>query len=205
MRGRVLFAGLAAALAGAVAGVLPAFAEGDFSAGSRAKEWGLFGEEKARFSGRVVDVPCALTGDCPADCGAGTRQMAILRAADGALVLAVKNGQPAFSGATWDLAPFCGREVEVDGLLIGDPEMTPKLGAKLLQVQWIRPLDGAEAVRGEAVKANRFTREWARRHPEAKGKGPWFRRDPGIRAEIEKHGYLGLGAEADAAFAEENF
>ena len=178
----------------------PAAAGEDFPAGSRAKEWGLFGEQKARFTGRVVDVLCALTGDCPADCGAGRRQMGILRDADGAFVLAVKNGQPAFSGATWDLAPFCGAAVEVDGLLVGDPEVTPKLRSQVFQVQWIRRLDEPEG-----TKANRFTRAWAERHPQARGKGPWFRRDPGIQAEIERNGRLGLGQEADAEFIEENF
>ncbi|MFQ5565677.1 MAG: hypothetical protein ACE5EU_04870, partial [Paracoccaceae bacterium] len=51
----------------------PALAQGEFSAGSQAKNWNLFGEEKALFEGRVVDALCVLTGDCPADCGAGKR------------------------------------------------------------------------------------------------------------------------------------
>lgn len=192
MRGMILAAALLAAG--------PALAEGAFSEGSEAKSWNLFGEEKARFEGRVVDALCALTGDCPADCGGGARQIGILRAADGAFVYASKNGQPLFNGASVDLAPFCGKEVEVDGLLVGDEGITPGLGAKLYQVQTIRVL-GEETVH----KANRWTKEWDKRFPEAQGEGPWFRRDPRIEAEIEAHGRLGLGAEADAAFVEENF
>ena len=146
----------------------PALAQQDFSAGSEAKPWNLFGEEKARFEGRVVDALCALTGDCPVDCGAGARQMGILRAADGAFVLAAKNGQPVFTGATFDLAAFCGQEVEVDGLLVGDAGITPDLGAKLYQVQTIRVL-GEDTVH----KANLWTEDWEGRFPEAGGEGPW--------------------------------
>ena len=179
----------------------PALAEGEFSAGSKAKSWSLFGEEKARFEGKVVDALCLLTGDCPADCGAGKRQMGILRSADGRFLLVNKNGQPVFTGASVDLVPYCGQMVEVDGLLVGDREITPGLGeAKLLQVQTVRIL-GAEA----ANKTNLWTRDWAKRNPDAGGKGPWFRRDPGVREQIEAHGRLGLGAEADRKYIEDNF
>jgi hypothetical protein len=179
----------------------PALAEGDFSAGSQAKSWGLFGEELARFEGKVTDVLCALTGDCPADCGAGERQMGVLRAVDGAFVLATKNGQPAFTGATVDLAPYCGKDVEVDGLLVGDPEITPGLGpAKVLQVQTVRVL-GEDTVH----KADLWTKDWEKRNPDVGGKGPWFRRDPKVTAEIEADGRLGLGAEADQKYVEDNF
>jgi len=179
----------------------PALADGTFSAGSKADSWSLFGEEKALFEGRVVDALCLLTGDCPADCGAGQRQIGILRAADGKFLLAAKNGQPAFTGATVDLAPYCGQTVEVDGLLVGDPEITPALGdAKLYQVQTVRVV-GGEA----AQKTNRWTKDWTERHPEAAGDGPWFRRDPKVNAQIEAHGRLGLGAEADQKYIEDNF
>ena len=54
---------------------------------------------------------------------------------------------------------------------------------------------------------SRFERpkDWAAAHPDAKGKGPWFRRDPRVTAEIEAEGYLGLGQETDEAFIEEWF
>ena len=178
-----------------------ALAEGEFAEGSQANSWGLLGEELARFEGKVVDALCQLTGDCPANCGAGQRQIGVLRAADGKFLLATKNTQPAFTGATVDLAPYCGKDVEVDGLLVGDSDVTPGLaGAKLLQVQTVRIL-GEETV----YKTNRWTDDWAARNPDAGGDGPWFRRDPKVMEQIEAHGRLGLGAEADQKYIEDNF
>lgn len=186
MRGAAIGALMALAAA-------PAAAQ-DFSAGSQAREWGLLGEEKATFEARVVDVLCELTGDCPENCGDGRRQLGLLRAADGALVLPLKNGQPAFSGAATDLAPYCGQTIGVDGVMVGDPDYTD---VKYYMVQLIRP-EGAT----DWVKANRFTKVWAERHPDAGGEGPWFRRDPRIREKIAESGYLGLGEEADREFME---
>ncbi|MBD3625793.1 MAG: hypothetical protein HUJ24_10565 [Rhodobacteraceae bacterium] len=169
----------------------------DFSEGSEAKEWGLYGESKARFAATVVDPLCELAGDCPDNCGDGRRQLALLREADDVMVLPLKNGQPVFSGAANELAPFCGQAVEVDGLLITDEE----LGAQnVYLVQKIRAA-GAE----DWTAANQWTKDWAAANPDAAGEGPWFRRDPRVLAEIEKEGWLGLGAEADAAFLEEWF
>ncbi|MGB0508364.1 MAG: hypothetical protein ACPGGK_19425, partial [Pikeienuella sp.] len=128
----------------------PAFA-GEWSEGSQAREWGLLGEETARFEATVVDLLCEVAGDCPADCGNGTRQMGLKRAADGALVLPMKNRQPVFSGAATDLYPYCGKNVEVDGVLVGDEEQTP---VKYYLVQFIRE-QGAE----EWVKTSKWTKE----------------------------------------------
>lgn len=183
-----------------IALALPAAAEPDLSAGSEAQSWGLFGERNARFEAVVVDVVCALTGDCPEDCGAGGRQMALQRTVDDVLVLVAKNGEPIFSGATFDLAAFCARTVEVDGLLVGDPEITPGLAAPVYQVQRVRALDG-----GAWTAADAFGGAWSDRYPEAEGDAPWYRRDPAIRARIEAEGYLGLGPEVDQAFIEEWF
>jgi hypothetical protein len=170
----------------------------DFSAGSEADSWNLSGEVKARFEARVVDILCELAGDCPADCGGGARQLGLLRSVDGVLVLPMKNGQPVFSGAVADLAPFCGQTVEVDGLLVGGPEATP---APFYMIQRIRP-EGAT----EFERANRFTTAWAEANPGAAAAGgEWFRNDPGVRARIEAEGHLGLGLEADAAFIAEWF
>jgi len=179
--------------------IAPALAEADFSEGSKAKLWNVFGVEKARFEAKVTDTVCALTGDCPVDCGAGLRQMALIRVADDALLVVSKNTQAAFTGASVDLAPYCGQSVTVDGLLVGDPEITPGLGAKVYQVQSVT-VAGAKP-----AKANRWTRDWARKNPDAKGKGPWFRRDPRIIGRIEAQGYFGLGPEVDAAYIEDNF
>jgi hypothetical protein len=173
-------------------------AEGAFAEGSQAESWGLLGEEKARFAGTVVDILCELTGDCPANCGGGTRQLGILREADDRLILVSKNGQPAFNGAVADLLPHCGDRIEVDGLLVGDATITPT-DAKFFQVQRIR---GAG---GDWQKANRWTKVWAEKHPDAKGEGPWFRRDPRVLRQIEEEGYLGLGPAADAKFIAETY
>ena len=181
----------------------PALAQEDefdpyaFEAGSEARSWNLYAEVPARFEARVVDVLCELSGDCPEDCGSGTRQLGLLRAADGQLVLPNKNGQPAFTGAAVELQPFCGLDVEVDGLLLDDPD----LGARnIYQLQRIRET-GAE----EWTEADRWTEVWAENHPDAMGEGPWFRNDPRVEAVIEEEGYLGLGPEAEEAFLRELF
>ncbi|PKP75815.1 MAG: hypothetical protein CVT84_01010 [Alphaproteobacteria bacterium HGW-Alphaproteobacteria-6] len=168
----------------------PAAAQ-DFAAGSEAKPWGLYAEAPARFTATVSDALCAVTGDCPADCGAGRRQMVLMREADGVLVFPMKNAQPVFSGAASELLPFCGQRVEVDGLLITDPD----LGAEnVYLVQRIRA-EGA----AEWTAANQWTKDWQAANPGATGKGPWFRRDPRINAAIDATGYFGLGLDQDAA------
>lgn len=173
--------------------------EGPFSAGSTANtKWNVLGKETALFKGKVVDILCELSGDCPANCGDGSRQLGIIREADGVLVLVNKNSQAAFTGAVEDLLPYCGKDVEVDGLLAGIPEMTP---AKFYQLQKIR-LVGEE----KFAKANKWTKVWGVKYPEEKKiKGPWFRKDPRVNSRIEQNGRLGLGKEADEAFAKENF
>lgn len=177
---------------------LPAQAqETDFSAGSEAAPWNLYAESPALFSAKVVDLTCEITGDCPADCGAGRRQLALLRTADQALVYPMKNAQPVFSGAAAELAPYCGQMVEVDGLMITDPD----IGAQnVYLVQRIRA-EGA----ADWVKATQWTKDWAAKNPEAAGEGPWFRRDPRVNALIAENGYFGLGAETDAQLVKELF
>ncbi|QIE40847.1 hypothetical protein [Meridianimarinicoccus aquatilis] len=164
----------------------------DFSEGSEARSWNLYAEQPARFEARVVDMLCAVTGDCPEDCGGGQRQIGLLRSVDDVLVYPNKNAQPVFSGAAVDLLPFCGADVEVDGLMLDDPD----IGARnIYLVQRIRRLDG-----DEWINAQSWTENWAAQNPDASGEGPWFRRDPRVAAEIEAHGYLGLGLDVDAAF-----
>lgn len=168
----------------------------DFSEGSNAKSWNLYAEVPAKFDAQVVDVLCTLTGDCPNDCGAGKRQLGLLRAADDVLVLPMKNSQPAFTGAAVELAPFCGQTVTVDGLLLDDPE----LGAQNVYLVQTIQVAGSEP-----IKANKWTKNWAAEHPDARGKGSWFRRDPRVKALIASDGYLGLGLDTDATYAAENF
>lgn len=172
-------------------------AAGDFSEGSKAKGWGLIAEKKARFEARVVDLICELSGDCPADCGAGKRQLGLIRTADNMTILPMKNSQRSFAGASIELLPYCNQTVEVDGLMIEDEDYDFK---QVYQLQLIKGPEDADW-----VKANKWTKNWAKEHPEAKGKGPWFRRDPRVKAIIAEEGYLGLGLEVDKTFIEENF
>jgi hypothetical protein len=162
-----------------------ALAAQDFSEGSEARSWNLFAEQPARFEATVVDPLCEIAGDCPEDCGGGDRQLALLRAADDALVYPNKNSQPAFTGAVQELLPFCGQQVEVDGLLIEDEYVG---ATNVYLVQRIRTV-GDE----EWTSADAWTRDWADENPDAAGDGPWFRRDPRVLSEIEQDGYLGLG------------
>lgn len=160
---------------------------------SMARSWGLVGEEKARFEAKVVDLPCAITGDCPADCGAGTRPLGLVRD-DGRLVVVAKNIQAIFSGAVEDLIPFCGKRVEVDGLMVGEG------ATRIYQVQYVRDIEAG----GEFQRTKRWSKVWNERYPDLKKKkGPWFRKDPRVNALIERDGYLGLGLEADKKFIAE--
>lgn len=168
----------------------------DFSKDSKAATFGLSGEQKATFSGKVVDILCELSGDCPANCGDGNRNMGIVRTADNALVVVSKNAQFEFNGAADDLLPYCNKTVDVDGLLIGED---PGVKAKVYMVQLIR-------VSGETEwkKAELWTEAWKKRNPSAAGDEPWYRRDPRVVKQIEKEGYLGLGLEVDKKWIAEN-
>jgi hypothetical protein len=160
---------------------------------SQAESWGLLGEQALRFEGKVTDLLCAITGNCPADCGAGKRQLGLLRD-DGSLVVVGKNVQAAFNGAVPDMLPFCGQRVEVDGLMVGEG------ATKLYQVQLVRPA-GSDAV---FEKTTRWTDVWAASHPDLAATGdPWFRKDPRVLSRIKAEGYLGLGLEVDRKFIAE--
>lgn len=148
------------------------------AAAQAADSWGIEHEEKVRFQGTVVDVLCELTGDCPADCGAGTRQLGVLKD-DGTLILAVKNFDP-FAGAVNDLIAYCGQRAEVDGLLISDPLMT------MFAVQFARA-----APDGKWSRAVKFTKDWGAAHPDAGKPGQWFRNDPTVKQVIGEQGVFG--------------
>ncbi len=148
-----------------------------------ADEWGIEGEKKDRFEAKVVDILCELTGDCPEACGAGSRQLGLLKD-DGTLVLAIKNNFP-FTGATRDLQAFCGQRVLADGLSIENR------GARFFTVQFVKPLPD-----GKWRRANRWINEWAKQNGvESDGKKAqkWFRNDPTVAA-IQKRegGKLGI-------------
>jgi hypothetical protein len=168
-----------AVFAGAVLlGATPAFA---------AEEWGLPNEKTARFEAKVVDILCELTGDCPADCGAGKRQLGLVDDA-GKLTLPLKN-QALFSGASAELIDFCGKRVIADGLF------TTNRGYTIFALQFVR-----EAPKGKWRRANRFLGKWAESNglpsdsPKAKS---WYKHDKRIKDIIAAQGKLGLGPEAD--------
>ncbi len=168
----------------------------DFSEGSQAKEFGLADEVKSTFSAKVVDLLCEVAGDCADNCGNGSRQLGLVRDADNKLITVLKNGQFSFNGPIEDLLPYCNKQVDVDGLMIGDPE---EFSTQFYMVQLIK-----DAGSDKWNKANLWTKNWNKRNPEAKGKGPWFRRDPRVIKQIEANGYFGLGEKADIEYAKEN-
>lgn len=168
----------------------------DFTKGSKAKDFGLNEAVQSTFSAKVVDLLCEVAGDCTDNCGAGNRQLGLVRDADNKLIAVLKNGQFSFNGAVEDLLPYCNQKVEVDGIMVGDPE---EHNTQFYMVQFIKA-EGA----AEFNKANKWTKAWAARNPDAKGKGPWFRRDPRVIKQIEANGYFGLGKDADIAYAKEN-
>lgn len=162
-----------------------------FEEGSEARSWNLYAEIPATFEATVVDLLCEVAGNCVDNCGDGNRQLGLLRSADNVLVYPNKNAQTSFNGAVADLLPYCGQVVEVDGLILDDPDLG---AANIYLVQTIR-LAGET----EWQKANQWTKVWAENHPDAGGKGPWFRRDPRVLAEIAEEGYFGLGLAEDEA------
>ena len=143
-----------------------------------AEEWGIDGEKKARFEAKVVDVLCELTGDCPADCGSGKRQLGLLRD-DGTLVLAVKNFD-IFAGAADDLKGFCGKRIVADGLLINNP----KIPLFALQFKKLAP-------DGKWSRANQFGKDWSKANG-GKKSGQWFKNDPKIKKAIAEKGVFGI-------------
>ena len=143
-----------------------------------ADEWGIEHEEATRFEATVVDILCELTGDCPAGCGGGKRQLGLLRD-DGTLLLAAKNFDP-FAGAVNDLISFCGKRIVADGLLIRDPAMP------LFALQFKRL-----APDGEWSRGNGFSKDWAERY--GADKAPeWFRHDPTVKGMIADDGVFGI-------------
>ncbi len=157
-----------------------------------AESWGLPGEEKVRFEAKVVDLRCELTGDCPADCGAGARQLGLLKD-DGTLVLPLKN-QVIFAGAAAELIGFCARRVVADGLMVTNR------GHSFFALQFVK-----SAPDGKWQRANRFLPNWAAQNgvdaTSATAKR-WFENDRRVKALIARDGKLGLGLEADRTYLE---
>ena len=154
-----------------------------------AKKWGLPEEEIATFEAKVVDVLCELTGDCPANCGDGKRQLGLLNG-EGKLILPVKNSSSAiFAGSTDDLIDYCGTTVIADGLF------TTNRGYTVFQLQNFK-----EKPEDEFQRANRFLAKWAERNgaePGSKQAKRWFRNDPRVNEILAEKGKLGLGLDVD--------
>ena len=155
-----------------------------------AEEWGLPEEEVVRFDAKVVDILCELTGDCPANCGAGKRQLGLLTG-EGKLVMPIKN-TTLFSGTAAELIDFCGKQVTADGLF------TTNRGYKVFALQFVK-----EAPDGKWRRANRFLPKWAAANGFEAGSEEakqWFRHDPRVKDILAQDGVLGLGPDADEAY-----
>ena len=159
-----------------------------------ADKWGLPNEKPTRFEAKVVDVMCELTGDCPANCGGGKRQLGLLDG-KGKLILPFKNVVP-FAGAAAELIDFCAKQVIADGLF------STNRGYRVFALQFVR-----EAPKGKWRRANRFTPKWAKKFGFASGGKEarrWFENDPRVNALIDKEGKLGLGRAADKDYFSKN-
>ena len=155
-----------------------------------AEEWGLPEEKTARFEAKVVDVLCELSGDCPAQCGGGKRQLGLLDDT-GRLILPLKNNV-IFAGVADELIDFCGKRVIADGLF------ATNRGYTVFALQFVK-----QAPDGKWRRANRFLPKWAKRNgldPKDKKVERWFDNDPRIQAIIAKGGKLGLGPKTDKEY-----
>ena len=141
-----------------------------------AEEWGIENEKVVQLTGKVVDLACELNKICPPDCGAGKHQLGLLTT-EGKLHPAAKSAAD-FAGTTVDLAPLCGKTIQIDGLLIENP------AAKLLMVQaWrLTPSD-------PWTKAVAFSTEWVKRNGPA---DEWFRKDAEVKKVIDANGVFGI-------------
>ena len=143
-----------------------------------AEGWGIDHEKKTRVDAKVVDLLCEVTGDCADNCGDGKRQFGLLLD-DGRLVPVVKNFD-IFAGAQVDLAPFCGKRITADGLMISNPKMP------MFALQFKR-----EAPDGKWSRANWFIKEWSKANPGKNGKA-WYKHDAKVLELIAKDGVYGI-------------
>ncbi len=159
-------------------------------AAQAAESWGLPGEEIVRFEAKVVDVLCELSGDCPANCGGGKRQLGLVND-EGRLILPLKNQVP-FAGAAYELIDFCAKRVVADGLMVTNR------GYTFMTLQFVRA-----APEGPWKRANRFTAKWAERNnvaADSDAAKQWFYNDPRVKDLVARQGKLGLGTAADKEF-----
>ena len=87
-------------------------------------------------------------------------------------------GQTLFANAIPDLLPFCGKTVEIDGLLIENPVMT------IVHVQNLRANSSEKWHPAEAFEA-----AWIAKNGKAE---EWQRADPLVKEIIAADGILGI-------------
>lgn len=152
--------------------------------GARAADsLGVSNEKLVVLTGKVVDVACELTKDCPPNCADGARQLG-LKGDDGKLYIAAKSAT-IFAGLTRDLIGYCGKPIIADGLL------TSNYGTTILMIQRLKPTESSPWIETSA-----FSIEWAKRHnttPDGKLADEWYRNDPAVLDAVAKHGKTGLG------------
>jgi hypothetical protein len=141
-----------------------------------AEAWGIEHEKVVELTGRVVDIACTLKGNCPPNCGDGKRQLGLVTS-DGKLRAVVK-GPVDFAGPVHDLVAYCGKSVQVDGLLVENPAIT------IVQIQNIR-----ERPDQPFAKADAFAKDWEKANGKAE---EWFRADPLVKQVIGEDGVYGI-------------
>lgn len=133
-------------------------------------------ENPTELQGTVVDVLCELGGSCPKNCGDGKRLLGIkLKSGD---LVPVAKGAPIFANATLSVLPFCGKPIEVDGLMIENPKM------RIYYVQRYRPDSSAPWKDDEG-----FEVAWAQKNGKS---NEWYRDDPIVKDAIGDKGVLGI-------------
>ena len=143
---------------------------------------GVNDEKPLQIKGKVVDIACNLTRQCPPHCGEGKRQLGLVT--DQGVLYLVAKSSAIFAGAVTDLLPFCDKQIEIDG------STTTQFGATLLYVQRLR-LAGSNAW----LDSENFTKDWANRNklPSNDMKlAEWYRHDQTVAAAIKAHGRLGV-------------
>lgn len=138
----------------------------------------LVDETIEAVTGRVVDLRCELSGDCPAGCGQGGRALGVVTA-EGRLVAVVK-ATVNFAGAVRDLLPFCGQVVELDGLFVGN------LGTQLFFVERLRPAGATEW-----ITADRFQSDFAASRPDLPADADFTEHDPRVLERLRQGGPTG--------------
>ena len=143
---------------------------------------GVNDEKPLQITGKVVDIACNLTRQCPPNCGEGKRQLGLVT--DQGVLYLVAKSSAIFAGAVTDLLPFCDKQIEIDG------STTTQFGATLLYVQRLR-LVGSDAW----LDSENFTKDWEKRNklPSNDMKvAEWYRQDQTVAAAIKARGRLGV-------------